>query len=155
MKIQIIGLGSPILKDDGVGIHIVNELMKEDCPLSVKLTIGGTGGATLLDMIEPCESLIIVDAIQTGSHPGTIHELSLDDIESTKPLHCGFVHGMDFFSSLHLQKEMLKNKPQQIIIFAVEVLDIHSFSETCSQQVQDAIPEVIKKIKLCWHNLCQ
>jgi len=148
MKIQIIGLGSPILKDDGIGVHVINELMKEDCPPFVSLTIGGTGGASLLDMIESCDCLIIVDAIQTGSPPGTIFELSLDDIKSTIPLHCGFIHGIDFFSSIYLHKEMLRNIPQQIIIFAVEALDIHSFSETCSSQIEEAIPEIIKKIKL-------
>ena len=146
MKIQVLGLGSPILTDDGVGVHIVQELMKETLPLSVTLTIGGTGGAALLDMIEDCDRLIIVDAIQTGAPPGTIHELSLNDIKTIQPIHFGFLHGIDFFTSIQLKKKFHQKVPPEIIVIAVEAMDIHSFSEECTPPVKNSMNQIVSLI---------
>jgi len=148
MKTQIIGLGNPILSDDGIGVHILQELMNDDFFASCILTIGGTGGAALLDMIEDCDQLIIIDAIQTGAPPGTIFELSLDDIKETMPLHFGFLHGMDFFTAINLKKQ-INCFPLKIKIVAVEAANINIFSEECTDDVKNAI----KPVKLLLKNL--
>ena len=148
MKTQILGIGNSILSDDGVGVHVVERLKAEEVPPGVVLTVGGAGGSALIDMIEEGDRLIMVDAIVTGAPPGTIHELSVQDIVSTVPIHLGSSHVFDFLTILGLGKEVLGKKiPSEIMIIAVEVADITTFSEECTPPVKDAVNRVVRLVK--------
>ena len=148
MKTQVLGIGNSILSDDGVGIHVVECLKAEDIPPGVVLSVGGTGGSALIDMIEESNRLIIVDAIVTGSPPGTIHELSLKDILSIIPIHLASSHDIDFLTIFGLGEEILgKRLPSEVLIIAVEAADVTSFSEECTPHVKDAINKVVRLIK--------
>ena len=68
----VIGLGSPLMADDGLGL-VVLEILRErwsfDPP--VELVDGGTWGMNLLPLVESAGRLLLVDAINTGAEPGT------------------------------------------------------------------------------------
>ena len=51
MKTIVLGVGNPILQDDGVGIHVINELREHLKDSRVIVDIAYTGGMNLLDMI--------------------------------------------------------------------------------------------------------
>ncbi len=149
VKTQVLGIGNSILSDDGVGVHVVERLKAEEILPGVVLTVGGTGGSVLIDMIEEGDRLIIVDAIVTGAAPGTIHELSVQDIVSTVPIHLASAHDFDFLTILGLGKEVLgKEIPSEIMIIAVEAADITTFSEECTPPVKDAVDRVVQLVKL-------
>lgn len=148
MKTQILGIGNSILSDDGVGVHVVERLKAEEISPGVVLTVGGTGGSALIDMIEEGDRLIIVDAIITGAPPGTIHELSVQDILSATPIHLGSSHDFDFLTILGLGKDILgKEIPSEIMIIAVEAADITTFSEECTPPVKDAVNKVVQLVR--------
>lgn len=71
--ILVIGLGNTLLSDDGVGVHVVNQLNCEaDHSAGVTLRDGGTIGLALLPQIEDAGSLIMVDAAEIAEEPGTV-----------------------------------------------------------------------------------
>jgi hydrogenase maturation protease len=148
LKTQILGIGNSILSDDGVGVRVVERLKAEKVPPGVVLTVGGTGGSALIDIIEEGDRLIIIDAIVTGAPPGTIHELSVQDILSTAPIHLTSSHDIDFLTILGLGKEVLGKKiPSEIMIIAVEAADITTFSEECTAPVKAAVDKVVRLLK--------
>ncbi len=80
-KTLIIGIGNPLMSDEGVGIQIIEEMEKTDSlPPDVTLLDGGTAGYALLDYMQGFDRVIIIDAVRGGGKPGTIYRLSYDDI---------------------------------------------------------------------------
>lgn len=72
-KITVLGLGNILLRDEGVGVHAIEELRKAyDFPENVEIIDGGTMGLDLLPFIEGADKLLIVDAVNLKKEPGTI-----------------------------------------------------------------------------------
>ncbi|GBD98472.1 hydrogenase 2 maturation protease [bacterium BMS3Abin07] len=79
--IVIIGIGNILMSDDGVGVFAVQELMKRySFPDNVELIDGGTKGLELLPFVEGKKKLLFVDAVNFDKEPGTLGELSKDEI---------------------------------------------------------------------------
>ncbi len=72
----VIGLGSPIMGDDAVGLVALERLRDGWALDGVELVDGGTWGLSLLPVIEEAESLILLDAIAAHAPPGSLIELS-------------------------------------------------------------------------------
>jgi len=68
----VIGLGNPLMGDDGLGLTALARLRAEwNLPSDVELIDGGTCGMNLLPIIEDAERVLLIDAIEAGAAPGT------------------------------------------------------------------------------------
>lgn len=68
----VVGLGNPLMGDDGLGLAALARLDQLwEVPADVQLIDGGTWGMNLLPVIEDAERVILLDAIDTGTAPGT------------------------------------------------------------------------------------
>jgi hydrogenase maturation protease len=68
----VIGLGNPLMGDDGLGIAALERLQELwEVPAAVELVDGGTWGLNLLPVIEGAERVLLIDAITVGAQPGT------------------------------------------------------------------------------------
>ncbi len=77
----VIGLGNPLMGDDATGLTVLERLGDRwRLPEEVELVDGGTWGMTLLPMIETARRILFLDAIRTGSPPGTEAVLVGDEI---------------------------------------------------------------------------
>ncbi|MCF8030329.1 MAG: hydrogenase maturation protease [Desulfohalobiaceae bacterium] len=137
-RAQILGVGSPVLCDDAAGIAVVERLQAEGLPAGVAATVGGAGGLALLDLIEDCDCLIVVDAAITGSSPGTLHEFGPGDLESGPTLHLAPTHGFDLAVVLQLLEVQGRNPPRTIRILGIEAADVQTLSESCTPPVEKA-----------------
>ena len=126
MKTLILGLGNPILTDDGVGIEVVRALKPRVNDSQVTLHESSLGGLNLLDILVGYDQAIIVDAIQTrDGTTGDVYHLRSDDFEPC--LHVSCAHDVDFATALELGRKIGLRLPRDITIVAVEVQD------TCKQ----------------------
>ncbi len=142
------GIGSTILSDDGIGIRVIERLREERLPDNVTLTDAGTGGAALLDMIEEGDRLIVVDAMQSGVSPGTVRELSVEELPSVATAHLASSHDFDLITALALARDVLDRKvPRDIVVIGVEAADVVTFAESCTPEVTRAIDEVVERVK--------
>jgi len=145
MKTLVLGLGNPILADDGVGIKVAHEVANQFNSPQVTVAETSTAGLSLLDSIVGYDKVIIIDAIQTKQgHAGQIYRMGLQDFSSAK--HFSSPHQINLVTALELGKMLDLAMPQEITIFAVEAKDITSFSEKCTPEVERAIPEVVKMV---------
>jgi hydrogenase maturation protease len=72
----VIGLGNPLMGDDGLGLITLDHLRTAYAfPREVELVDGGTWGLNLLPVIEDADELILIDAIDVGAAPGTLARL--------------------------------------------------------------------------------
>lgn len=73
----VIGLGNPLMADDGLGLAALDYLRAAwRVPPEVDLVDGGTWGMNLLPLIEDSARVLLLDAIHAGAAPGTLHSLS-------------------------------------------------------------------------------
>lgn len=145
MKTLVLGLGNPVLSDDGVGIRVAQEVGEKlkDPQVTVAETSGA--GLSLLDSIVGYDKVIIIDAIQTREgNTGQIYHIGPEDFSLTK--HFSSPHQINLATALELGKMLDLAMPPTITIFAVEAKDITSFSEKCTPEVEQAIPEVVKMV---------
>ena len=74
----VIGLGNPLMGDDGFGLMALARLRDEWTLEGVELADGGTWGMSLLPLIEDAERLVLLDAIAAGATPGEVVVLERD-----------------------------------------------------------------------------
>ena len=81
----VIGLGNPILTDDGVGIQTARAVRAALPPeADVDVREVSVGGLALMEAMIGYDRVILIDALMTpGSEPGTIRRLSLDELGHT------------------------------------------------------------------------
>ena len=145
MKTLILGLGNPILSDDGVGLRVAEELKGRLDQPEVTVEETSMAGLSLLDMLLGYDRAIIIDAIQTvGGQVGQVYLLTPEVFDATR--HATSPHGVGFATAIELGSRLGLALPQQIVIFAIEVADVSTFSEECTPEVRRAIPVCVNMI---------
>jgi hydrogenase maturation protease len=77
----VIGVGSPLMGDDGVGVAALEALREEwDFEPHVEMLDGGTWGMNLLPFIESAKRVVLIDAIDVGADPGSLIVLERDEL---------------------------------------------------------------------------
>jgi len=147
VKTLILGIGNPILGDDGVGFHVAQELAKRITDDTIDIEDACTSGLNLLDIIPGYDRVIIIDAIKTEEgEPGEIYRLRPEDF--TRSVHLGApLHDLNFPTVLEIGKKLMPAKmPHEIVIFAIEVEEIETFTEEMTPKVREAVPQVVKLV---------
>ncbi len=74
MKTVVLGLGNPILTDDGVGLRVARELEGRLDQQEATVMETSLAGLNMLDLLAGYDRAIIIDAIQTiGGKAGQIY----------------------------------------------------------------------------------
>ncbi len=75
--VLVLGLGNPLLRDDGVGLRLLEGLQAHAAPWGgrVESVDGGTQGLALLGRMAGRRALVLLDAVALGAAPGTVHRL--------------------------------------------------------------------------------
>jgi hydrogenase maturation protease len=143
----VLGLGNPILTDDGIGIHVVRALEKRSLPPPVTCAEASIGGLRLLSVITGYERLILVDAIQTPEgKAGDICRLHPNDLRTSR--HAGSTHDLTLPGALSLGRSlgMVLPEDQAITIIAIQADDVLTLGEECTPSVRAAIPRAIEAV---------
>lgn len=148
MKTLVLGLGNPILTDDGVGIHAVRAAAARCAPVGgLAFAEASVGGLRLLDLLAGYDRVIVVDAIQTrDGQPGTIFRLGARHLQAS--LHSGSTHDLSLLGALDLGRRLGMRLPGEegVTIVAIEIEEALTFGETCTPAVTRAIPQAVEAI---------
>jgi hydrogenase maturation protease len=145
LKTLVLGLGNPILSDDSVGFRVIQELKARFNKPNLTLVESSASGLSLLDLITGYDKLIIVDAIKTeGGEAGKIYRLGAENLGAVR--HSASPHDINLATALELGRKLGAALPQQIIILAIEVADVTTFSEKCTPEVERVIPLAVSLV---------
>jgi hydrogenase maturation protease len=153
----VIGLGNPILSDDGIGWQVAEQVRRvldsqmaegsRPARLAVHVTEACVGGLSLAEMLIGYESAVIIDAIMTGNAlPGTVHELKLGDLPGT--LNMASAHDTNLATALRALRRYGAAVPadEDIDIVAVEAQDVWTFREGCTPEVRNSLAEAVERV---------
>ena len=78
-RLLVIGIGSRIMRDDGVGVLVAEALEGSLGRHSIPLLIGETDAQCCLAAIRPGDIPVLLDAMALGKEPGDIVVMDLQD----------------------------------------------------------------------------
>jgi hydrogenase maturation protease len=138
----VIGFGNILLKDEGIGVHIIRKFdsMPRESEREYALIDGGTCPDILFQLPVGIAKLIVVDAVKGGGEPGCIYRFAPTDIEFKKAS-ISSLHQLDLEESLRMM-ELLGKYPESVIIIGVEPYEI-DWGLKISPEVEKKIPEII------------
>ncbi len=137
-RIAVIGLGSPIMCDDAVGLRVSETIDALDMD-EVDCFQEAIGGLDILPVIHGYSHAIVVDAIQTGEYgPGTVllfRESDFDEVITDAA-----THDVNLPTAIKIGRKMDPEiMPETISFVAVEVQDIKTVTETMTPEVEAAV----------------
>lgn len=149
MKTLIIGLGNPILGDDGVGWQIASQLQAiDEIPSDVTIDCLAIGGFSLMEALIGFDRAILVDAIVTQQKPvGSVKLYKLEELPNPFIGHMGSAHDTSLQNALAVGYSLGVHLPIDISIVAVEAQNVYEFSENLTPPVAAAMPEAIAIIR--------
>lgn len=141
--VLLIGVGNGYRRDDGLGIAVARRLEAHHLP-DLRVIEHSGEGASLMDVWSQAQSVILVDAVCSGSPSGRIFRLDAH----TQPIPAAFfhysTHAFGVAEAIELARA-LDQLPPKLILYGVEGEDF-SAGEGLSTPVQAAIPSVIESI---------
>jgi hydrogenase maturation protease len=148
MKTLIVGLGNPILGDDGVGWKVAEEveqrLPKSSETSEVSVDCVSLGGLSLMERLIGYEHAIVIDAIGTGQHPiGTAYHFRLDDLYDPTTGHTTAVHDVSLITALKIGRSLGVAIPDRIDVVAIESPYVYDFTEELTPPVAAAVPQAV------------
>ena len=140
----VIGLGNPLMGDDGVGL-VALELLRSDweLPPEVELVDGGTWGMNLLPLLEDADRVVLLDAIRAGKAPGAVVVLEGENVPRTLA-HKLSPHQIDLREVLAVAS-LRGTLPQTLVAIGVEPAVVEMSTEL-SCAVSAGIPLLMSQV---------
>lgn len=147
MRTIILGLGNPIMGDDGIGCRIIEEIerkLADNVRENIAIEPFYRGGIALMERLVGFDQALIVDAIMgLGGEIGSIHRLTLDDLPT---MTADSPHDTSLKTAIEMGSRLGTPLPSDIIIFAIEIKYSLEFSEELSPPVEASIQEVTQMV---------
>jgi len=150
-KTLVIGLGNPILGDDGVGWVIANEIEATlgNSEQNVDVDCLALGGLSLMERMIGYQRIILIDSLNTGKHPqGSVMTFTLEDMIDLTNGHTFAVHDMSIKTALVLGRKLGASLPadKDVHIVAIEAQHVYDFKEELSPTITSAKPAAIQLV---------
>jgi hydrogenase maturation protease len=141
----VLGMGNPILSDDGVGLEVARRLQDGPLPDGVEVQQSEVAGLRLLELVKGYDKVVIVDALRSGREPGEI--VRYDASEFKGGHRYGSAHSIGLHTALELGRTLGMSMPDDVTVFAVEAEDVETFGEEFSPPVAAAADKVVDLVR--------
>jgi hydrogenase maturation protease len=142
-EVLAMGVGNYLMGDEGIGVHIVQQMEKIDLPDYLDVLDGGTGGFLLMNYFDEYPFVIFVDATMDGKPLGTV--------TVTEPRFAA-----DFPNALSVHdvglKDMIEavylmDKVPKMFLITISINEIRPMTLELAPEVEASIPQAIEKIQ--------
>ena len=145
----VIGLGNPILGDDGVGWRVAEDLGQIVAAeaLTIEVDSLAVGGLSLMERMVGYDRVVVVDAIRMGTAPiGAVTLFPFRDLPDPGAGHLSSGHDATLATALAAGRALGAELPDesQIWIVAVEAETVYDFSQELTPPVEAAIPRAVQ-----------
>ena len=149
MKTIVIGLGNPILGDDGVGWRVVDEVKRKMISSTEPFLEAGAvavdslslGGISLMEHLIGYQRVILIDAFFSEDKLGTIRVARLAQIPDCSGPHITSAHDTSLQNAMKLGRELGVDLPEDITVVSIYTTPVHDFSEQLSPPVAQSVPK--------------
>ena len=143
-RLLILGIGNVLMGDEGVGVHVVNEVEKATLPGDVVCLDGGTGSFLLLEPMQQAEKVILIDACIDGAEAGSVRKLRpkySKDYPKTLTAHdIGLKDLLDAFY-------LMGDRAPDVTLFAISIPPLQDMELELSPAVRAVVPQVAELVR--------
>ena len=139
----VIGLGNEYRRDDAVGLVVARRL-KEAAPASVLVREETGEGASLLESWQDADTVILIDAVQSGAAPGTVHRLDARAQPIAKEFFRFSTHAFGLAEAVELGRA-LGRLPPRLTVYGVEGKSFEA-GVGLSPEVEAAAQVVVERV---------
>lgn len=147
--ILIVGAGNPLLKDEGIGVYIIEKLVRIGLPSNVQIIDCGSDLSSILTQLRSHRKIIIIDAIRAGGEPGQVYRFNYDELKEVKN-RLRSAHQLSVVEMLKLLKQTYHNLSScKIILIGIEPETISpgtKLSKKVEASIDEAISTVLREI---------
>jgi hydrogenase maturation protease len=145
MKTIVIGLGNPILGDDGVGWCVAEEIrVKVASKPEVHVECLSLGGLSLMEHLIGYERVILIDAFISDEEPGSIRVSKLSELPNYSAFHITSAHDTSLQDAIKLGKSLGAKLPDDLTVVGISAKYVYDFSEELSRPVSEAVQKATK-----------
>ncbi|MCI0519716.1 MAG: hydrogenase maturation protease [Chloroflexi bacterium] len=145
MKTLIVGLGNPVLGDDGVGWRVAESVEKSlaehtgGCPPADVERLA-LGGLSLMEHLIGYDRAILIDAARLNLGPlGSVHQFPLEVLPDHSAGHLASTHDTSLQNALQVGRSLGEKLPSEITVVAIEADVRYEFSEQLTPPVAEAV----------------
>jgi len=139
-------IGNGLVADDAAGGAVFDYLSDRGVPPWSRLEQLGTGGLSLLDWLEGESTLVVVDAVQFGAAPGTVHVLDWDQV----PLSRGSAvsaHGIGVREAIEAGRHLYPERmPARVVLVGIEGACFNQLGRPMTPEVAAAVPRAAQAV---------
>ena len=140
----VLGVGNPLMRDEGIGEYLVEQLQRNDAASCADIIPAGTSAMSLLHLISGRKKAVILDCALMGTEPGTIKRFLPEDVSSIKKLSHYSLHEADVLKIIELARE-LDQCPDEVVFFGIEPAAIEA-GRFISEELLGHVPEYVDMI---------
>jgi hydrogenase maturation protease len=141
--VLVLGVGNILLRDEGVGVRVVQELERTTLPPGVEVFDGATAGFDLIDVLAGRRKVIVIDALDADYAPGTVVRLRPEELLAADQPSLS-LHDLGLLEALAMARQ-LGEAPGEVVIFGVQPQDLSCGLEL-SPIIRARVPELINLV---------
>ena len=143
-KLLILGIGNVLMGDEGIGVHVVHEVMKAALPPEIECLDGGTGSFLLLEPMQSAEKVILIDACIDGAEAGEVRKLRPKySKDYPKTLTAHDIGLKDLLDAFYLMGE----RAPDVTLFAISIPPLQDMDLELSPTIGAAIPRIAELVR--------
>ncbi|MBF0572880.1 MAG: HyaD/HybD family hydrogenase maturation endopeptidase [Desulfamplus sp.] len=120
-KLLVLGVGNILMMDEGVGVHAIHEILKQDwykaIDEQIDLIDGGTFTQDIFYLFVEYEKILVLDIVKGGQTPGTIYRLTEEDLRQNQKQTLS-LHDIDLLDSISMAR--MAGKTPELHILGIE-----------------------------------
>jgi hydrogenase maturation protease len=148
MNVTLLGLGSVLMQDEGVGVHAVKYIQEQYETPGLEIVDGGTCGLDLLPYIEKRDRLLVVDAVNFGEEPGYIGVLRNEEVPAFFGVKASLHHlGL---TDVLATAQLLDIAPREICLIGIQPQNITlglELSELIQEKLGILVEQIVKQLE--------
>jgi hydrogenase maturation protease len=139
----VIGIGNELRQDDGAGVAVARRLRRQAAGLIEVIEHDGEA-TSLLQAWDGARVVILVDAVRSGSTPGTIHRIDVRSTDLPKGATWSSSHSLGLAEAVALG-DRLACLPDALVIYGIEG-KCFGFGPGLSTEVDKAASTVVETL---------
>ncbi len=150
-KVLLVGLGNPILGDDGVGWVVAREVKSRlhEAGGSIEVDYLSLGGLSLMERLIGYEKVILIDSLTTGTHPqGAVITFTLEDLVDLSSGHTTASHDTSLKTALMTGRQLGAALPadKDIHVVAIESQHVYEIEEGLTPPIAAIVPTAVQQV---------
>lgn len=143
-QVLIIGVGNAYRRDAAVGLTVAQRL-RQELPDDVTIREASGDGAALIELWNEADAVILIDAVQSGAAPGTVHRF--EACKQSIPAACfrSSTHAFSVAEAIELAR-VLQQLPAWLVVYGIEGKNFTA-GVSLSPEVDKAVGELVERVR--------